>query len=133
MDNKLDKYTLEDFQKAFPGMFDNVYCGFSLPKGWGPIVWRLCESIAEYKDCKVQVVQIKEKFGSLRFYVNIEANDDDGEISGEVYDLIHKYEDFSSLVCEACGTTVDVKSRATKGKYWMLTLCGTCRNEEADK
>jgi hypothetical protein len=131
MDNN---YTLESFQKAFPGMFDNVYCGFSLPKGWGPIVWKMCERIAEYKECRVQVVQVKEKFASLRFYINISASSADTELSDkiyeEVYDLIHKYEDFSSHVCETCGTTVDVESRATNGKSWMLTLCGTCRNEE---
>lgn len=58
------------------------------------------------------VVQIKEKFGGLRFYV-------DGATK-EQFDYIQFAENFSYRICEDCGTTHDVM---TYRCGWMKTLC----------
>ncbi len=88
MDNKL-----ETFQAKWPKMFANVYCGFHLPKGWTKLVWELCEQLSD----QVTVVQVKQKFNSLRFYTD-NATDHD-------LDLIGNCENQSSYVCLDCGTS----------------------------
>jgi hypothetical protein len=55
--------------------------GFTHDHGWFDILWRLCEDmeplVAEFEDAggpKFEVLQVKEKFGGLRFYVNCRRN-----------------------------------------------------------
>lgn len=63
-------------------------------------------------------VQVKEKFGTLRFYVNGAAD--------EQYNYISFAEAMSGRVCETCGTTKDVFQ--TSG--WIKTTCKACSAEE---
>jgi hypothetical protein len=51
--------------------------GFEHEDGWFDILWRLCEDletrVAEFEQAtglQFEVMQVKEKFGGLRFYVN---------------------------------------------------------------
>ena len=67
-----------------------------------------------YLDC--QAVQVKSKFGSLRFYVN----GSDKYIDG----LISMAESMSCKVCEQCG-----KPGSQNSKGWVYTLCKECRND----
>ncbi|MGB8477894.1 MAG: hypothetical protein WCE63_03510, partial [Acidobacteriaceae bacterium] len=55
--------------------------GFEHGDGWFSLLWRLCEDleplVAEYESetgHQFKVVQVKEKFGGLRFYVE-DANE----------------------------------------------------------
>ena len=55
--------------------------GFRHDDGWFDILWRLCEDleplVAEFEatdECQFEILQVKEKFGGLRIYVN-NAND----------------------------------------------------------
>src|SRR5208283_3534018 len=76
--------------------------GFRHDDGWFDIIWRLCEDleplVAEVEKetgRKFEVLQVKEKFGGLRFYVN-HANDAIRERIG-----IAAKESFRT--CEVCG------------------------------
>ena len=89
---------------------------FPVGNGWRPLVEKLVDDIILI-DKGVEVLQVKEKFGGLRFYVYY-ADD-------KVYDLIDKAEMESETICERCGTKDNV---TTKGK-WILTLCDKCRNK----
>jgi hypothetical protein len=89
--------------------------GFSCGDGWKGI---LCELISKIKgvDDKngvvTEVIQIKEKFGGLRFYPLNGA-------SSEVWKLIADYEEKSFGVCEFTG------SRTNVGMWvygWMSTM-----------
>jgi hypothetical protein len=62
----------------------------------------------------LQIDQIKEKFGGLRFYYS--GGDD--EISG----MVRLAESLSYHICEFCGTTHNVGM--TKG--WFSTICKSC-------
>lgn len=63
------------------------------------------------------VVQIKEKFGQLRFYLN--------EYPDDVYwDVVSNAEHDSLRICEECGDTDGQKTSTQTG--WIKTLCGTC-------
>lgn len=62
--------------------------------------------------------QVKEKFGTLRFYVE--------KATPEQYDIISFVESLSSRVCEECGDTATAKTRSGG---WIRTLCDSCEDE----
>ena len=76
----------------------------------------------EYKVFQpINVTQIKEKFGGLRFYTN--GHDD------LVGGMIWLAEHMSYNICEHCGSTKNVSQ--TKG--WITTLCEDCMKEINNK
>lgn len=64
------------------------------------------------------VVQVKEKFGGLRFYVR-------GATENQ-FDYINFAENFSYRICEECGTTHDVM---TYNCGWIKSLCSQHADE----
>jgi hypothetical protein len=77
--------------------------GFRHGDGWFDIVWRLCEDleplVAEFEAAggpKFEVLQVKEKFGGLRFYVNRRRNE-------AIRQRIGIAADESCRTCEVCG------------------------------
>lgn len=87
---------------------------FPVGKGWRPLVEKLVDDIIKI-DPTVEVAQVKEKFGGLRFYI-YGGND-------KVDTLIDIAEKESYKICENCGTREGV---TTEGG-WILTLCPKCR------
>lgn len=75
--------------------------------GWAKILDKLYDA----KPRNVYVMQVKEKFGGLRFYV--------GAASREFFDTIEAAEKASYEICEQCGEPG--KLREDLG--WILTLC----------
>ncbi len=59
------------------------------------------------------VVQVKEKFGTLRFYMD--------HATPEMNAMISKAEAKSAVTCEQCGETGSLRSGG-----WMRTLCDPC-------
>lgn len=124
----------EDYGKylynAYPKIFKEeqyVACG----EGWFDIIGELSKRITEYVDKLplrteepyVTVVQIKEKFGGLRYYVHYNGLSDD-QIQ-QVEDMIREAENKTATICEDCGGD---GSRVAPRKYWMRTLCTQCMN-----
>ena len=66
----------------------------------------------------INVAQIKEKFGGLRFY--FDGGDD------EIHGMVRLTESLSYQICEFCGSTKNVSQ--TKG--WITTLCEDCLKEK---
>ena len=69
----------------------------------------------------IQIDQIKEKFGGLRFYYS--GGDD--EIAG----MVSLAENLSYNICEICGSTKDIGY--TKG--WITTMCKECYEKNPKK
>lgn len=117
----LDKLKSEfDFFYGYPN-YDSDFC-FECEDGWYELLHQLCLDIqAANPPENFCVVQVKEKFGTLRFYVD--------NSNKEIDDLIHEAEMKSSSICEYCGSTEKIETRADKGKYWIRTLCSECREE----
>ncbi len=88
----------------------------SVGKGWSNFINRLYDA----KPKNVQVTQVKEKYGGLRFYVSSAPE--------WYFDLIDYYEEKSETICEQCGE--NGKTRNNKG--WLTTLCDDC-NEKYEK
>jgi hypothetical protein len=108
-DREFEEYELyaKKMEAAYPKMFAGQYGGFAIGKGWYPIIESLCSNIQHHIDWKneqfekynrgtpveqVTVLQIKEKFGGLRFYY--QGGDD--EISG----MVRMAESWASVACE---------------------------------
>jgi ribosomal protein L40E len=87
--------------------------GIECGDGWYWLIDELCAELW-IKDPDLQIVQIKEKCGTLRFYVE--------SASPEQFAIIDFAENLSSVICEKCG-----QMGATKTK--MATLCEKCKKE----
>ena len=91
--------------------------GFEHGDGWFDILWRLCEEleplVAELEQaagCQFEVLQVKEKFGGLRVYVN-NAND-------AIRQRLESSEQESLHTCEVCGQPGKLRDGS-----WIKTLC----------
>lgn len=97
-------------------------CAIECDAGWLPIVAKLCTDIQNHIVseglCQTRAVQIKEKFGALRFYVDV-SND-------HIEDLIDLAEHASASICEVCG-----EAGKRENSYWIKTLCEKHRKERA--
>jgi len=97
-----------------------VECG----DGWYMLIEQLMENIESHLDPEntwprkeripLEIIQIKEKFGGLRFYYN--GGDD------IVKGMIQLAEGLSYHICEHCGSTKNV----TQTTGWIKTLCEDC-------
>jgi hypothetical protein len=95
--------------------------GIECNDGWYWIIDNLMECIYKYcKDNKIpfiNIIQIKEKYGSLSFYYT----NGDEMINGMVWLAEH----MSYNTCEFCGSTENVGH--TYG--WVYTICEDCTNK----
>jgi len=66
------------------------------------------------------VVQVKEKFGGLRFYVTPATH--------KIFDRIHEVEEESFHICEVCGKPGKLRNKIP----WWQTLCDTHLQEYYD-
>lgn len=89
--------------------------GFEIGDGWFDLIERLCarlQALSEHPGSpQVVAVQVKEKFGSLRFYVE--------EANGEQMAAIAAAERESKAICETCGTT----GRPVVTGGYLMTRC----------
>lgn len=104
-----------EMEERFPKMFSGKYGGFAVGPGWWNLLKHLCHTIQNHidqnKDCpQVVVSQIKEKFGSLRFYYDGGDSFVDGAVS--------LAESMAGGLCEECGAP----GKRTRGG-WVRTLC----------
>lgn len=90
-----------------------IECG----DGWLPIVKAL---IAHCEREGIEVHQVKEKFGGLRFYTS--------PASPEFHGIIHAAEVMSFLICEECGEPGTLRSGS-----WIRTLCDECDEKRKSK
>ncbi len=77
--------------------------------GWVPLVSDLINEIRKVAP-ETEVLQVKEKFGGLRFYV--------GSTPRKVHDLISEAEAASFTICEMCGNPGKPRPGG-----WIKTLC----------
>jgi len=97
--------------------------GMECGNGWFELIYDLSSkleeiiaSLPEDQQEHYHVVQVKEKFGGLRFYLSAETD--------EMEDYISEAENMSYHICEECGEPGECN---TEG--WLITLCDKCREE----
>jgi hypothetical protein len=116
--------------KEFSPLYDYLEWGFECGDGWYEVIRELSNNI--YVGCverkikmglpddlefnPIHVIQVKEKYGTLRFY-----------LSG-MHDWMQGFIDIaevrSSVTCETCGKPGELKKRA-----WWCTICKDCESK----
>ena len=131
MKQELDKLLCERYPKMMinrnKSMMETTMCwGFECGDGWYNILNLLMSNIQHYTDWnnknfekgytqykqvpQVTLDQVKEKFGTLRFYYT----GGDEHISG----MVRMAESMSGVTCEECGNPGE-----RRGRGWIYTAC----------
>ena len=106
---------------------------FECRDGWFQLLWDLSEKLEaeimsiEKKnssmDCKIKApsaVQVKEKMGTLRFYMSAETE--------AIREAIEEAQARSEIICEVCGAPGELR-----GEKWVYTLCEEHKRERPRK
>ena len=116
-------------EKNFPEMIDSDHLGLWVGPGWHKIIFNLCTQIQHHmkhvnrdedKVRPVKLVQIKEKFGGLRFYYD----GGDSFVDG----MVTMAEVWASTTCEECGAP-----GVSRHGGWIKTLCDHHHNKRQTK
>ena len=124
MRDELDKQLCEQYPKMMVDrhapMTETCMCwGFECGDGWFPILNQLMGNIQHHIDWKnrekevvpqVVLQQVKEKFGTLRFYYH--GGDD------YIHGLVAMAEAMTEITCEVCGAPGKDRPGG-----WIRTLC----------
>jgi len=109
---------LERLEYCFPGIWSErpVFKSIDHAPGWDPLLW---ETLRKARDIapSFKLVQIKEKCGTLRIYMERGSVPEGKE--DEVRRILIEAGGISSLVCEVCGFTGKIDS----SRRWRKTLC----------
>ena len=163
--DKIKENGYSGFMERFPILFQNkdkpmtetcMCFGIECPKGWYYILEQLCteleysnmESVAKW-GMAIVAEQVKEKFGTLRFYFDVRNVDFTGKIDFEhkndtlndvtdkiVYDhldmfaqhLINEAERMTEDTCANCGEPLTPDNKVeTKG--WISYICKKCNEK----
>ena len=130
MRQELDRLLCEKYPKMMvnrnKNMQETCMCwGFECGDGWFNILDQLMGNIQhhiDWKNRKEEVVaqvtldQVKEKFGTLRFYYS--GGDD--AIDG----MVRMAESMSGVTCEECSAPAQ-----THGPGWIRTICEPCETK----
>ena len=116
-------------QKSYPKLFKDLYgdpmstCmawGVAVGDGWYDIIDEMCKKMNRIKDAngeRIVFAQIKEKFGTLRVYINWPEGFTEDQMK-KIYDIEREAENNALITCEVCG-----KSGSMNGKYWLKVVC----------
>lgn len=124
MKDELDEQLVKKYPKIFRDRYEDMtktaMCwGFECGDGWYQILDSLCGQIQHHIDWQnkteekvkqVVAVQVKEKFGGLRFYY--EGGDE------QIYGMVRMAESWADNTCEVCG-----HPGKSRGGGWIKTLC----------
>jgi hypothetical protein len=112
--------------------------GCIAPDGWKWIV-EDCDRLLARLDPDYEIQQVKEKFGTLRYYYETEADQEIQEIMDAV---VSRAEYLSGKTCEGCGNSSAISNsdrgikydssavlKSTVGGGWLKTICDSCDTE----
>lgn len=122
MSPELDQRLVTTFPNLYRqrhlSMRETCMCwGFECGNGWFQLIWDLSEKLeamilalpeSEREHCSAS--QVKEKFGTLRFYMSSETE--------EMTATIQEAEERSAVTCETCG-----EPGKLTGTGWLRTSC----------
>ena len=113
-------------RETYPEILTDRYSDYG--QGWVPHVNKITDYLVEKvngynentgRDVKLEIQQIKQKFGGLRYYFTLH-NTEEG--SSQFYDdlqqYVHNMESICSFICEVCG-----KYGEKRRTGWTQTLC----------
>lgn len=124
MSPELERRMVDHWPRWFPVDGDIRHTlmpfGFQCQDGWFSLIWKLCEdldplvaAIEAQTGERFEVLEVKEKFGGLRFYANHHTEPIAERIKAAEAESLH--------TCELCG-----QPGLLRGGNWVQTLCGRC-------
>ncbi len=127
MDKIREKQLIEIYPDLFSGIdkrYPIIAFGFECGNGWFELLRELITSLKyldiqtrDYGDGEgiaIKVEQIKEKYGTLRFYTNFTTD--------EIDVLVLKAENLSEVTCEGCGSPGILRNI----NNWLRVSCDRC-------
>lgn len=108
--------------------------GIECGDGWKELYQPLVDFVIRYNeehagtDSYLEITQIKEKWGGLRFYWS--GENVDKETCDRLSAMVKEAEDESYRVCEMCGTREGVGITVDG---WYTTICSECLCESVKK
>jgi hypothetical protein len=121
MKKELDEALCRDFPNLYRdrngNMQDTCMCWGFPGDGWEPLIRALSEKL---EPLGVVATQVKEKFGTLRYYADVPETCD----YNATYMLIDESERASASICEQCGQPGTLR----KGNWWR-TACDECEKK----
>ena len=111
-----DLYRLRIAKEGEP--LEPIVFGIECEDGWFDLIDRLSQQVVSL-DPEATVVQVKEKFGGLRFYLNG---------SHDAWEASMKAEEESYTICEACGKPGTLRDN---DRFYIQTLCDEHAKEES--
>ena len=134
--NLFEKYPKIFRQKDLP-MSQTCMCwGIETGDGWYDLLDKLCSFLQFHTDHnkypQIEATQVKEKYGSLRFYADIIPTEGYKKSLETNWPRHHEYltgaidfaESMSHNICEDCGLPGEIN----KEGHWKTCLCDKCRN-----
>jgi len=113
--------------------------GCIAPDGWKWIV-EDCDRLLARLDPDYEIHQVKEKFGTLRYYY---GSDKDYELQEIMDAVVRQAEILSSSTCEVCGNSSVMSSpdkgvkfddsavlKSTTNGGWLKTICNNCDTDD---
>lgn len=101
--------------------------GVACDDGWFPILMALTRRLERLRSehgLVLRVLQVKEKMGRLRVYVDVRGSDGDRQ---RVERVVAEAEARSARTCEHCGRPGSPRERLRDGQpTWFRTLCPAC-------
>lgn len=116
----------DELKSKYPYMFTGANIGLDLYEGWNTSLVAACDSIdALLGDEKAgfHFSQIKEKYGSARYY--FEAESLDFEVEQRIQDQLDKAELATESTCMLCGAPACIENHGG----WFLCLCDVHASE----
>lgn len=109
----------ERFVRKWPYELFGVECG----EGWKSLYQPITDYINEYNkgkkdEYKIEIHQIKEKFGGLRYYVNFTDE--------KLRNMIREAEAKSYNTCEVCGKYIE---KPINENHWIYAECQECHDK----
>ena len=97
--------------------------GIECGDGWKPLYQPIIDYINKYNEDKtdenrIEIHQVKEKFGGLRIYLSCYTE--------ELRDMIREAEEKSFNTCETCGKHIE--KPITEG-HWIYAECQECHDK----
>ena len=121
----MDRYTFYSTEEGLQATL--MAFGFECGDGWIPLIEEMSEKIQDTLESrcpehldKFRILQVKEKFGTLRVYTNLYLD--------AIEDIIDEYVKLSSVTCEVCGNRGSL--HLIRG--WFSTLCDKHKKDMED-
>lgn len=112
----MSEITREFLDERYPLIFAGPFRGFEIPDGWLGLLNTTCEQLQAHIDAtpgvpQLEALQVKSKFGLMRFY----RQGGDAFCDG----VISMSEAVSRTLCELCGN----KGTQLKTRGWIIVRC----------